>query len=227
MKFTVVTLLALLCLNVNAADISRETDEALEAAANQLIAEGGRIETKTIRSLVPESASDSESVSATESESVTESEKKRSNSATASAAASETENKKESEIPLTTEVKAASKTESNVAWRMIASLGVVLVVAGTAAVVGKKYRRHKDKGGQKARIEMMHQLHLGPKKSIGLIRVAGEAILIGITDNNINMLKSVALIDDELENIAGKNFNNFLEEEFSIEDVRDALSSRA
>jgi hypothetical protein len=40
------------------------------------------------------------------------------------------------------------------------------------------------------------------------------------------MLKSVALIDDELENIAGKNFNNFLEEDFSIEDVRNALGPR-
>lgn len=223
MKFTVVILLALLCLNVNAADLTRETDEALEAAANQLIAEGGRIETKVAEVRTSTVASGAATGVDTIAAGGTVTEK----TVSADTATAATEEKKESEIPLTVEIKKTEKSESNVAWRMIASLGVVLVVAGTAAVVGKKYRRHKDKGGQKARIEMMHQLHLGPKKSIGLIRVAGEAILIGITDNNINMLKSVALIDDELENIAGKNFNNFLEEDFSIEDVRNALSSRA
>lgn len=234
MKFTVVTLMALLCLNVNAADLTKETDEALEAAANQLIAEGGRLEMKIadVRSSLPASATASVTASAsangqTVTETVTDKRSTDAAAETVAATDAATEGKKESEIPLATEVKTASKSESNVAWRMIASLGIVLVVAGVAAYAGKKYRRHQDKGGQKARIEMMHQLHLGPKKSIGLIRVAGEAILIGITDNNINMLKSVALIDDELENIASKNFNNFLEEEFSIEDVRDALSSRA
>jgi flagellar protein FliO/FliZ len=207
MKFTLVILTALLCLNATAADVSKESDEAIEAAANQLIAEGGKIE----KSAASAAVTDTENVTAT------------STVADAGAAAVAVA---ESEIPLVTEVKTAEKTESNLVWRMIASLGIVLVVAGCAAYAGKKYRRLKDKGGQRARIEIMHQLHLGPKKSVGLIRVAGEAILIGITDHNINMLKSVALIDDELENIAGKNFNNFLEEDFSIEDVRNALGPR-
>ena len=201
MKFTMVILTALLCLNAKAEVSKDNSDEALEAAANQLIAEGGRVDTA--------SASTSATVAA------------------AAPSAASVAEKNESEIPLVAEVKKAEQTESSLVWRMAASLGIVLVVAGSAAYAGKKYRRLKDKGGQKARIEIMHQLHFGPKKSIGLIRVAGEAILVGITDHNINMLKSVALIDDELENVAGKNFNNFLEEEFSIEDVRNALSSRA
>jgi flagellar biogenesis protein FliO len=205
MKFTLVILTALLCLNANAADMSKESDEAIEAAANQLIAEGGRI------------VSASDSVAVSESATATK---------TVANADTATDADAESQIPVVTEVKKAEKSESNLAFRMIASLGIVLVVAGCAAYAGKKYRRHKDKGGSKARIEIMHQLHLGPKKSVGLIRVAGEAILIGITDQNINMLKSVALIDDELENVVGKNFNNFLEEDFSIEDVRNALGPR-
>jgi flagellar protein FliO/FliZ len=209
MKFTLVILTALFCLNATAADVSKESDEAIEAAANQLIAEGGKVATAPAPAPASASASDSATVTATETVA----------GANADAVA-------ESEIPLVTEVKKAEKSESNLVWRMIASLGIVLVVAGCAAYAGKKYRRLKDKGGQRARIEIMHQLHLGPKKSVGLIRVAGEAILIGITDHNINMLKSVALIDDELENIAGKNFNNFLEEDFSIEDVRNALGPR-
>lgn len=208
MKFTLVILAALLCLNANAADISKESDEALEAAANQLIAEGGRIGETA-------SASDSVAVSVLEKTTATE-----------TTAEAVTDADAESKIPVLAEVKPTQKSENNLAWRMIASLGIVLVVAGCAAYAGKRYRRLKDKGGSKARIEIMHQLHLGPKKSVGLIRVAGEAMLIGITDQNINMLKSVALIDDELENIVGKNFNHFLEEDFSIEDVRNALGPR-
>jgi flagellar protein FliO/FliZ len=91
----------------------------------------------------------------------------------------------------------------------------------------KRWSREKDKGGQKARIEILHQFHMGPKKSLALIRVAGEAILVGITDQNINMLKTITLIDDELEDIMGKDFNHFLEDEFSVEDVRKAIGPRA
>ncbi len=203
MKFTIVILSAFLCLNARANDVSTDDKsiEAIEAAANQLIAEGGRIEEK------PQDAIKSEAAGID-----------------AKAASGEL---KESEIPISIETKKAEKTEGNLVYRMIASLGVVLVVAGAATFAAKKWRHNKDKGGQKARIEIMHQLHLGPKKSIGLIRVAGEALLVGITDQNITMLKTVTLIDDELEGIMGKNFNNFLEDEFSIEDVRSALGPRA
>ncbi len=111
-------------------------------------------------------------------------------------------------------------------WRLVASLAVVAVTAVIALYASKRWTRQKDKGGQKVRIEMMHQLHLGPRKSVGLIRVAGETMLIGITEQNINMIKAVTLIDDELESVVNKNFNGFLEDEFSIEDVRTALSGR-
>ncbi|HMN68384.1 MAG TPA: flagellar biosynthetic protein FliO, partial [Bdellovibrionales bacterium] len=108
-----------------------------------------------------------------------------------------------------------------------ASFGLLTAVAGSMYFAAKKWGRAKDKGGQKARIEMMHQFHLGPKKSVALIRVAGEALLIGVTDQNINMLKPVTLIDEELEQVMGKDFNNFLEDEFSVEDVRTAMRARA
>jgi hypothetical protein len=59
-----------------------------------------------------------------------------------------------------------------------------------------------------------------------LIRVAGEAILIGCTDQSVNMLKTVTLSDDELEGLLGKDFNGFLEDDFKIEDMRTALQPR-
>jgi hypothetical protein len=42
--------------------------------------------------------------------------------------------------------------------------------------------------------------------------------LIGVTDNNINMLKSVALIDDEVPP-EEQDFNGFLEEDFTMEQL--------
>ena len=190
MRFAFVILSAVLCLELNAQTISAETsDEALVAAAEQLISEGGRVEVAAV-----------------------EPEKKE---------------LKESEIPVLVETKKEAKSESSFAWRLVLSFAVLIAIAGVLIFASKRWTKHKDKGGQKARIEILHQYHLGPRKSLALVRVSGEAILIGCTDQNINMLKSVTLIDDELEHIMNKDFNNFLEDEFSVEDVRSAISSRA
>lgn len=135
----------------------------------------------------------------------------------------------ENQIPIVMKPVANSTVAptSDTTWRLVASLAFVLVVGGGVFYATRRWRRAPDKGGQNARIEMMHQFHVGPRRSIALIRVAGETMLVGITDHNINMLKSVALIDDELEDVLGKkpDFNGFLEDEFSIEDVRTALRS--
>jgi flagellar protein FliO/FliZ len=198
MKFTIVILSALLCLQANAAAPRSEdkSDEALVAAAEQLIAEASAGDESMEKTAL-----------AAKSTSVAE--------------------LKESEIPVILTGKTTADEKGNSIWRMMASLAVIAVTAAIGIYVSKRYARKKDKGGQKARIELMHQLHMGPRKSIGLIRVAGETMLVGITEQNINMLKSVTLIDDELEHVAGKDFNGFLEDEFSIEDVRSALSPRA
>lgn len=133
----------------------------------------------------------------------------------------------ENQIPVA--MKPVSETvvqaPTDTTWRLAASLALIAVVGGGFYFAARRWRRTPDKGGQTARIEMMHQFHIGPRRSIALIRVAGETLLVGITDHNISMLKSVALIDDELDGVIGKkpDFNNFLEDEFSIEDVRSAL----
>jgi flagellar protein FliO/FliZ len=212
MKFTIVILSALLCLQANAAAPRAEdkSDEALVAAAEQLIAETGAGDESMEKAAL-----------AAKSTSVAEA------NTDAKVGAKSVAELKESEIPVILTGKTTADEKGNSIWRMMASLAVIAVTAAIGIYVSKRYARKKDKGGQKARIELMHQLHLGPRKSIGLIRVAGETMLVGITEQNINMLKSVTLIDDELEHVAGKDFNGFLEDEFSIEDVRSALSPRA
>lgn len=197
MRFTIVILSALLCLNAFAeANKAEATDEDIVAAAEQLVSEG-----KTDQAVVS---------AATKTEAVAQ------------------EAKKESEIPVFTKSEKVTKSESSLLWRLLGSIAFIATIGGGLIFAGKRWKREKNKGGEKARIEVLHQYHLGPKKSVALIRVAGEAILIGCTDQSVNMIKSIALIDDELDGgLGGKDFNGFLEDEFSIEDMRSALQPRA
>ncbi len=137
------------------------------------------------------------------------------------------EAKKESEIPVFTKSEKVAKSESSLLWRLLGSIAFIATIGGGLIFAGKRWKRVGNKGGEKARIEVLHQYHLGPKKSVALIRVAGEAILIGCTDQSVNLIKSIALIDDELDGgLGGKDFNGFLEDEFSMEDMRSALQPR-
>lgn len=188
MRFTVVILTAFFCLNAKAATsepADSTSDEALIMAAEKLIQEGGRIESKE-----------------------------------ANASAAE---QKESEIPVQLSAPPKAKESSDVVWRLVASFAVLAFAGGILYYATRRWTKPKEKAAKGARIEMVHQYHMGPRKSIALIRVAGETILLGVTDHNVSMIKPVTLIDDELEGLMKKDFNNFLEDDFSIEDVRTAL----
>jgi flagellar protein FliO/FliZ len=192
MRITFVFLLAVFCLNAWA-----ESDEAIVAAAEKLVAEA------------TEAKTDSE----TKSETKTESEPAKAEV-------------RESEIPVLMSSPKTAKAESNVIWRLMASLVLIAVVGGILMYAARRWSRQKDKGGKQARIDIIHQMHLGPRRSMALVRVSGEVMLIGITDHSINMIKSIALIDDEIENTVKGDFNGFLDDEFTIEDVRTIMNSR-
>jgi len=132
----------------------------------------------------------------------------------------------ESEIPVVLGKSKNATSETPLAWRLIVSLAIIAIVGGGALFFARRNRHKKDLGGKSARIEMLHQMHLGPKKSLALIRVAGEVALVGITDHNINMIKPVMLIDDGVEAAVNGTFNNFLEDDFSVQDVRSAIGAR-
>jgi flagellar protein FliO/FliZ len=207
MRFTHVMAVALFCLTtaVYAAD-DKNSDDALIQQAEKLIQEGksdAKIDAAAAVAAPTEASSDQ---------------------AIQAAATAQVE-KKESEIPVVMKAKSES-AESHVVWRLVASMAFLTVIGGVLVFVTRRWTRKKDKGGTKTRIEMLHQFHIGPRRSLALVRVAGEAILIGVTDQNINMLKTVTLIDDEMEEAFKSGFNNFLEDEFSVEDVRSALGAR-
>ncbi|MES2855626.1 MAG: flagellar biosynthetic protein FliO [Bdellovibrionota bacterium] len=104
----------------------------------------------------------------------------------------------ESEIPVLTTTKAAKKEEGGGFGRLMTTLGVLTVVLGAAAFGVRKYSRKVGTKSLHTNIKIITQHHLGPKKSLAIVQVAGESILIGITDQNISMLKSLSLIDDEI-----------------------------
>lgn len=210
MRFTIVILTAVLCLQAHGTMDEKTSDEAIIQAAEKLIKEGADAkEAKASATATDHKAADTKTAAAA-----------------AAADAPVTAQTPESQIPVFLSGKNGEKSSSSTGWRLALSLTVVAAVGGALWFAGRRFNRQKDKGGNKARIEIMHQLHLGPRKSVALMRVSGETFLIGVTDQNINMLKSVTLIDDELEGVISKDFNNFLEDEFSVEDVRTALDSR-
>ena len=117
--------------------------------------------------------------------------------------------RKESEIPLNLEGKKKASEDSSSLFRIVMSLAVLGVVGTGAFIFLRKYSVPKASKHQ-TQIKVLQQHYLGPKKSLAIVRVAGESILIGITDNNINMLKSLSLLDDEIPEEAPQSFGKIL-----------------
>lgn len=104
---------------------------------------------------------------------------------------------KESEIPVNLDKKKPGSEESSPLLRVILGLSILAAMGGGAVYY---LRRHAKPGPRKnaPQIKILTQHYLGPKKSLAVIHVSGESILIGVTDHNISMIKSLSLIDDEV-----------------------------
>lgn len=147
------------------------------------------------------------------------------------------ENKVEAEIPVLTAKNSSvvSKNSSSTS-KVLLSLGLVLGLLFGFSVFLKKFLK-KTPLKKNSQIKILTQHYLGPKKSLAIIRVAGESMLIGVTDNNINLIKTLALLDEEIpESIQPKDFSKSLDqsmdgvddevEEFSISKIKDFVSGR-
>ncbi len=116
--------------------------------------------------------------------------------------------RKESEIPLNLDGNKKASAEGG-GFRILLTLSLLGVVGTGAFIFLKKYSVPKDRKHQ-TQIKVLQQHYLGPKKSLAIVRVAGESILIGVTDYNISMIKSLSLLDDEVPEEAPKSFGNVL-----------------
>lgn len=116
---------------------------------------------------------------------------------------------KENEIMVNTQVHKASGGDSfwGRAFGAFAILGAMIFGAWLLI------RRTKGKNSflkQAPQIKVLGQHHLGPRKSLAIIRVAGESILIGVTDHNISMIKSLSLLDEEVPHDVPTSFDHIL-----------------
>ena len=118
----------------------------------------------------------------------------------------------ESAIPVLAKKEEKKSTGGGLA-RILVTLGVLAVLFGGASYGIRRWSKRTGVNKENTRIKIITQHHLGPKKSLAIIHVAGEAILIGVTDQNISMLKTLSLIDDELPETLPQTFDNAMDEE--------------
>lgn len=105
---------------------------------------------------------------------------------------------KEADIPVLTKVE-GKKAEVQSPFARIAISLIVMAALFFGLVKFTKFWQKKtgiakDDGNK---IRVLNQHFLGPRKSLAIIRVAGETILIGVTDQNISHIKSLSLLEDE------------------------------
>lgn len=143
----------------------------------------------------------------------------------------------ESQIPVLADAKKATTAQSSPWFRIIST---VIILAGVGVGLIIYLRKHSLKVNHNSslmQIKVLTQHHLGPKKTLAVIRVAGESILIGITDQNISMLKSLSLLDEELPEVTPQDFGKVMKQEqeqetegsvdeFAFANIKDRVSSR-
>jgi len=104
----------------------------------------------------------------------------------------------ESKIPLF-EKKDDKPTENNSGMTKIAIMVIGLLCLGGYLIWFLKNKSKMVNGPESLmKIKMITQFHLGPKKSLAVIRVAGESLLLSITDTQISLIKSLALLDEDI-----------------------------
>jgi flagellar protein FliO/FliZ len=141
----------------------------------------------------------------------------------------------EENIPLTKGKKIEAHSSQTSTPKVLAIL-VAIVALGLGLFV--YVRRHvRPSSTSSMQIKILTHHHLGPRRSLAIIRVAGESILIGITDHNISMIKSLALLDEDLPDVNETEFTESLkkvgaaqarkvDDDFSMLGVRDLVSSK-
>ena len=124
-------------------------------------------------------------------------------------------NLNENEIPVFGKAKEKTSSTNSVYSRIFISLGVLLAFALGMVVYSKKMLNKKRTQSDTTKIKVLTQHYLGPKKSLTMVSVAGETMLLGVTDQNINFIKSISLIDDEYASDMPKNFKSEMEQELN------------
>ncbi len=125
---------------------------------------------------------------------------------------------KENEIPLTIGATKKAATSETTYFRIIMIVALLGILASGTWVFVRKAKSQNIKRN-KNEIKILAQHYLGPKKSLAVVRVAGESILVGITDAQINMIKTLSLLDDELPEVSTQNFRSELDHQMTTDTI--------
>ncbi|MCH2534574.1 MAG: flagellar biosynthetic protein FliO [Bdellovibrionales bacterium] len=124
----------------------------------------------------------------------------------------------ESQIPVFAKKESVQETNmSQSYYRMLASIFIVILVGIASVVFTKWWSKKTKKTVEATKIQMTTQFHLGNKKSLAIVQVAGEYILIGVTDHNISMIKTLSLLDEDFSDEMPKHFATELDKSFEFD----------
>lgn len=160
--------------------------------------------------------------------------------ATTTTTTAETVKLAEDQIPLAITAEKKTAEVNNPMTKALGSGAIVMILLVASYYYVRKYKTSNTINKSNMQIKVLTQHYLGPKKSLAIVHVAGESMLIGITDTNISMIKSLSLIDDEVPADMPKTFSESLkrtagttektvdelDEEFSFAGVTDTVSKK-
>jgi len=125
----------------------------------------------------------------------------------------------EDQIPVLQEkAKTAEAQDKMPIHKTIAALTIILILLGGLAIGSKKWLQKSTVTTKHTNIRVVTQHYLGSKKNLAIISVAGEYILIGVTDHNINLIKTLSLMDDEIPEQVQAPFSSALKSASQNED---------
>lgn len=119
------------------------------------------------------------------------------------------------------DIKAAATSDSALT-KLILTLGVMTAFFAVGWIYLKRWSKRGPSTHDLHKIKVLTQHYLGPKKSLVIIRVAGETMMIGVTENNISMIKSLSLLDEEIPDHVPQDFAGSLDEELRQESSNES-----
>ena len=122
-------------------------------------------------------------------------------------------NLREDQIPVFKEKEkpVEASTQGFLYKTIIAAAIVMLLIFGLAFSSRKFFQKH-GVPNKHTNIRVITQHSLGAKKNLAIVSVAGEYILLGVTEHSINLIKTLSLMDDEVPEQTPSKFNSALKD---------------
>jgi len=117
------------------------------------------------------------------------------------------ENKAEKDIPLNIKAKGNKEVSSSSLTRVMVGIAALSLMLFSVVIIGRKMNKKRlGAAFNHDSITVISQKYLGPKRNLTMVRVAGEYMLLGVTDHNISLIKTLSVVDDEIPSLTPNDF---------------------